>query len=76
MAALALGWSMLAAAETSQPCQQCHKQTHVVTEKHKLLTCEMCHSNIEGDKHQAAMDELPPEEMCGNRHPRVGEPTC
>ena len=71
-AALALGWSTLAAAETSQPCQQCHKQAHVVTAKHKLLTCEMCHSNIEGDKHQAAMDELPPEEMCGNCHPRVG----
>jgi len=31
----------------------------------------MCHSNVESETHEQAMEELKPEEMCSNCHPKA-----
>jgi hypothetical protein len=60
-----------ASAANEQQCQRCHKQVEVGTEKHWTLSCDMCHSNVESETHEQAMEELKPEEMCSNCHPKA-----
>ena len=74
-----LGWCLLGAvlcalpvrAQQVQDCSTCHHDVKAASEAHKGIACDNCHSNVESDKHDDAMSDLPAKEMCSNCHLRV-----